>query len=425
LKAALAVVTDETEKTSLEQGIEGWESALLQVMIAIKSNRPAKLGDLFPYEDNKDLLGLLVSPKGLERADPLKKNLAKPNLKDISRLQYSGGGNIYSLSMALDSVLDTVSQNGSSKTVDGAITLYIVGKLFGVGVESTVSVNVGNTWLSATSNERVESNSTEVTVYLGDDNDGDEFFVEMYSDKKYGSIIFKTVAGRSSCPHEEKTAEVLDPRISLSSLPSPYVSPDDAITFEVEVSNLGVGQGKFVLSAIENTNEEGLELSYYNSTFQLNSNEKMKKIIQITRGPSLYQYKPIDLVFSAACEVDWDFPVINQTISLANVQSPEGSYLQFMEPCPSVEWAGELKRDGEFIVNLASDSLEKLQIIIRNLNYQEGKLVDNKRLQRIHLLYRRSEDTQWITALSSEPSESDLDFFLYGKEDNYGFTAKI
>jgi hypothetical protein len=327
--------------------------------------------------------------------------------------------------MALDSVLDTVSQNGSSKTVDGAITLYIVGKLFGIGVESTVSVNVGNTWLSATSNERVESNSTEVTVYLGDDNDGDEFVVEMYSDKKYGSIIFKTVAGRSSCPHEEKTAEVLDPRISLSSLPSPYVSPDDAITFEVEVSNLGVGQGKFVLSAIENTNEEGLELSYYNSTFQLNSNEKMKKIIQITRGPSLYQYKPIDLVFSAACEVDWDFPVINQTISLANVQSPEGSYLQFMEPCPSVEWAGELKRDGEFIVNLASDSLEKLQIIIRNPNYQEGKLVDNKRLQRIHLLYRRSEDTQWITALSSEPSESDLDFFLYGKEDNYGFTAKI
>ena len=73
MKAALAVVTDETEKTSLEQGIEGWESALLQVMIAIKSNRPAKLGDLFPYEDNKDLLGLLVSPKELERADPLKK----------------------------------------------------------------------------------------------------------------------------------------------------------------------------------------------------------------------------------------------------------------------------------------------------------------------------------------------------------------
>jgi hypothetical protein len=54
--------------------------------------------------------------------------------------------------MALDSVLDTVSQNGSSKTVGGAIT----------------------------SNERVESNSTEVTVYLGDDNDGDEFVVEMY-----------------------------------------------------------------------------------------------------------------------------------------------------------------------------------------------------------------------------------------------------
>jgi hypothetical protein len=145
--------------------------------------------------------------------------------------------------------------------------------------------------------------------------------------------------------------------------------------------NLGVGPGKFILSADENTNDEGLELSYYDSPIQLNSDEKLKKIIQITRGPRLYQYTPIELMVSAACEVgevDWDFPIDNQTISLANVQSPEGPYLQFMEPCPSVEWAGELKRDEEFLVNSVSESVEKLQVIIRNPTYQEDKLVDNK-----------------------------------------------
>jgi hypothetical protein len=87
--------------------------------------------------------------------------------------------------MALDSVLHTVSQRGSSITIDGATTLDIEGKIFWICVESTLSLNVGNSWLSTNSNEREESNSTEVTVYLGD-----EFIVEMYSDKKYGSIIF-------------------------------------------------------------------------------------------------------------------------------------------------------------------------------------------------------------------------------------------
>jgi hypothetical protein len=70
----------------------------------------------------------------------------------------------------------------------------------------------------------------------------------MYSDKKNGSIIFKTAGGRSTCPHEENIAKVLHPRISFLSLPSTYVLPDDAIVLEVEVSNLGIGPGKFMLS---------------------------------------------------------------------------------------------------------------------------------------------------------------------------------
>jgi hypothetical protein len=142
LKAALTVVTDQTQRRSLEEGITGWESALLQDMNVVKSKSPAKLGDLFPYEKNKELLGLLVSPKELERANPLTNNLDKPKLNEISRLQYSGGGNIYSLTMALDSVLHTVSQNGGIATTDGVRTLDLEGKAFGIGFETTKSIYV-------------------------------------------------------------------------------------------------------------------------------------------------------------------------------------------------------------------------------------------------------------------------------------------
>jgi hypothetical protein len=91
----------------------------------------------------------------------------------------------------------------------------------------------------------------------------------MYSDKKYGSIIFKTVSGRSSYPHEENTLKVLDPRISVLSLPSPYFLPDDAIIFEVEVFNVGVDSEKFMLTTDNHSNDQGLGISYYDSPFQL------------------------------------------------------------------------------------------------------------------------------------------------------------
>ena len=34
---------------------------------------------------------------------------------------------------------------------------------------------------------------------------GDEFVVDLYIDKRYGSLIFKTTGGRSKCPHEPGT----------------------------------------------------------------------------------------------------------------------------------------------------------------------------------------------------------------------------
>jgi hypothetical protein len=62
---------------------------------------------------------LCIDKKKKERANLLKRNPAKPHF--ISRLQYSGGIDIYSLSLFLDSVLHQISKTFYSLQFIGKI----------------------------------------------------------------------------------------------------------------------------------------------------------------------------------------------------------------------------------------------------------------------------------------------------------------
>jgi hypothetical protein len=116
-------------------------------MTNIKSISAANLNDPLRDEEstNKATLGLLISQKEIGRANPLQNDLAKPNLKEISRLQYSCGGNICSLSMSLDTVSHTRPQIdinfGYELTPSFQFGLKVVSNEFTVGI-SFISVKL-------------------------------------------------------------------------------------------------------------------------------------------------------------------------------------------------------------------------------------------------------------------------------------------
>ncbi len=56
LNAALSAKRNQRERNKLEQGIAGWESALVQDMNIIKANGPALLGDLFQSVEKEAML---------------------------------------------------------------------------------------------------------------------------------------------------------------------------------------------------------------------------------------------------------------------------------------------------------------------------------------------------------------------------------
>ena len=86
-------------------------------------------------------------------------------------------------------------------------------------------------------------------------------------------------------------------------------------------------------------------------------------------------------------------------VTLRNVQNEKGSFLEFVKPYPEVEWAGELKRDQSFLVNKQSDNVNKLQIPIRNPDFNSETFQDKERLKSIFLWYRRVGDVVWSKAL--------------------------
>jgi hypothetical protein len=186
-------------------------------------------------------------------------------------------------------------------------------KFFSTGLEGmfdplNLKVSYSETWNKSMKNTQ----ETSVTVVLGDEDPGDELVVDMFYDKKYGTIVFETVAGRTKCPQELGTLPQEDPGIEISRFPSNFVFPNDEMIFELELKNLGVGsESLFALYPQLNDDEGNLEIKVdgaplYGSRvyFSVASGVTIKKTLTIKKGPRMYINKPIRLTYESACMDD-------------------------------------------------------------------------------------------------------------------------
>lgn len=119
--------------------------------------------------------------------------------------------------------------------------------------------------------------------------------------------------------------------------------------------------------------------------------------------------------------------ILGKTVQLYNVLEKDGNKtvkkIKFVEPCPKVEWAGEIKLDNSFVVNSESDEDEFLVVTVFNPNHGEKKFFDmtSDRLKSVKLKYRRLGDLHWSVALTKD--SKDVDFSKeYANEDDYGFS---
>ena len=73
--------------------------------------------------------------------------------------------------------------------------------------------------------------------HLEDPDDGDYFVVQVFKDPYYGTPLFFTNGGASSCQHEANTARRSRPMIEVNYIGPAVLLPGEAALFEVTVSN--------------------------------------------------------------------------------------------------------------------------------------------------------------------------------------------
>ena len=92
------------------------------------------------------------------------------------------------------------------------------------------------------------------------------------------------------------------------------------------------------------------------------------------------------------------------SVELWNVIDEKGGkYLQFLQPCPSVEWAGDIKRNKGFVVNSKSLIQNKVRVTVFNPNFASRTFKEQLiastctdcRLKEVTLRYRKVGTYIW------------------------------
>lgn len=336
----------------LETGISGWEVAL--AVERNTKNKAVTINEWFEEVGKNDFTNIDhlkdemeepwnngssgLAPNTLKSSKLKKIPGYNPKGEDeknpINRIQFSGGGNTFSMTMSKEKM------SSSSKLVcwdkmnsdykckenreDGRENDYkddnkhweyagfneIGFAKLGIGVEGRLNLaSFDRHWTHETTLEDSDSDDTSISFVLGDADAGDEFVVDLFFDEKYGTVIFNTVAGQSRCPYELGTAKMEDPVLEVISRAPQNVFPDEDMVFELMMKNMGVAnETLFSLTVTVTGIEDGLQVildgashTGSRSFTNIKKDTAYKKTMVLRRGPKAYKYKALDIAMESQC----------------------------------------------------------------------------------------------------------------------------
>lgn len=321
-------------------------------------------------------------------------------------------------------------------------------KIFSVGIESTTTAGE----LRDSAQEDMVTSSQESSgtqgFVLADPDGGDQFDVQVFVDPVYGSFVFHTLAGASSCPSEAGTLSRFQPQLEMIQAQAAVVPPSLPAVHRIKVC-LGKNDEKTRISSFLLADQpilsflsvsillrphltssrffqignKGLEPG----TFHFFQPNKLGAIVrlgsldtlgidvtladlpaQYTREVTLeifsdqssYNYTGIQVAFLAECDYA---NFIDNRLSLERLGAAMLTVSAVFEPpCAEVAWSGDIGWLGRFSLNkAAADSIvgvKTISVTLFNPQWNEYKWADNSRLTGIKLRYRRQGDAQWTFA---------------------------
>jgi hypothetical protein len=348
---------------------------------------------------------------------------ASNTLSGINRVTFSGGGQAFEYTYT--SSVETASQH----ELRADDTRFLAFKwLFemadsGLGFSSEGQLGQQVNFAISASNMRSESHPVTVKFELSDDDLGDFYSVEILEDPWTGIPIFHTLSGQSSCPHFFNTVnregvDVLQQNFNIldADPETPYVifvpivnsSPTDDIIPLAIVADPSTNQKGLELDAFGVAITQDWDLSVY-----ITPNAVTLVEVGIERPDREEpQYFHIDKVLT----------YVGSPCNWIEVRKTFVVTMQYMKPCPAIEFVGSIARDwtveresigDSSLARTLSDDLivpsEGLVIAVRNPRYQLGEWRDSDQLEEAVVQVRRVGTSLWVPIsgnLKNDPQTS-------------------
>ncbi|TAK66249.1 MAG: T9SS type A sorting domain-containing protein, partial [Bacteroidetes bacterium] len=233
--------------------------------------------------------------------------------------------------------------------------------------------------------------------FLSDNDDGDNFTVDVMKASNELSPVFKVKAGASSCPYEpwkdntgKPTMTRRDlPEISLTPAAQVGVQPDQPAIFTLNLTNKSETEEtrSYVLSIVDSSNRGGAIVTangapiYAGVPLTVPYNQTRYLTLTVERGPIFYDYSKLLLRVGPECESDRED--VSKTISLD---------VRFAAPCTDISL---FEPASGWLVNQADSSSTHSKL---NITMKDFLVLFNGKdsIIEIGAQYRRVGDVSWL-----------------------------
>ena len=313
-----------------------------------------------------------------------------------TRIAFGGGGS--SFTRTVTNTKSTTTTNNIEFQFDESLGFVIGFEVGGIGFEDTYTVTMSQS--RTQSKSKTVENSHTISYTLSDDSEWDDFLVNVQEGSNTGGPIFKTLGGRSSCPHEGQViskyyqpGEVLSPGSIQLEHPELIISPtiltnipqDEAGIFTARLRNNNqVGEGwEYSLSLLNHTNPGGAIIvnsgtSELGSIFNINPGQEIQQRIIVEAGGA-YQHDSLLFVLHSTCQYQQGLS------SERDIADSAYFSISFIPGCTEIQL---VEPEKQFVLNNSFENVMEIKAEDYNVNYFN--------FDHLNFQYKPSSQNDWV-----------------------------
>ncbi len=235
----------------------------------------------------------------------IKSNKEDKNLTKIKTISFDAGA-VYEESENMEETTAWSESYDGAWFIQGGINAQVD---FLGGFEAGATLRKDH--VKSNSQDNQSTKATTITYHLEDNDPGDGFLINLFKGKHYGTFIFNTVAGQSSCPWEKDTKPRSEPSLlSDDGNLKTNVPKNTSAVFQIELGNLSPTkeQRDYDISLVTGTNPDGAIVKIDGhvitsaTTYTIPYGTQSKVLVTVDRGPISYNYDNVQIQLTSSCE---------------------------------------------------------------------------------------------------------------------------